>query len=46
MAVKVGLVGLGRMGRAIQARLAANGFDVIGWDRDAVAMQTAAENGM
>ena len=46
MAVKVGLVGLGRMGRAIQARLAASGFDVIGWDRDAVAMQAAAENGM
>ena len=46
MAVKVGLVGLGRMGRAIQARLAASGFDVIGWDRDAVAMAAAAENGM
>jgi 3-hydroxyisobutyrate dehydrogenase len=46
MTVKVGLVGLGRMGRAIQARLAANGFDVIGWDRDAVAMTKAAENGM
>jgi 3-hydroxyisobutyrate dehydrogenase-like beta-hydroxyacid dehydrogenase len=46
MAVKLGLVGLGRMGRAIQARLAASGFDVIGWDRDAVAMATAAKNGM
>ena len=44
--MKIGLVGLGRMGRAIQARLAASGFDVIGWDRDAVAMAAAAENGM
>jgi 3-hydroxyisobutyrate dehydrogenase-like beta-hydroxyacid dehydrogenase len=44
--MRVGLVGLGRMGRAIQARLAAQGFDVVGWDRDAVAMKGAAENGM
>jgi 3-hydroxyisobutyrate dehydrogenase len=44
--MKVGLVGLGRMGRAIQARLTVNGFDVIGWDRDAVAMKAAAGNGM
>jgi 3-hydroxyisobutyrate dehydrogenase len=44
--MKVGLVGLGRMGRAIQARLAAQGFDVVGWDRDAVAMKAAAGNGM
>src|SRR5215207_10266629 len=44
--MKIGLVGLGRMGRAIQARLADQGVDVIGWDRDAVAMQRAAERGM
>jgi 3-hydroxyisobutyrate dehydrogenase len=44
--MKIGLVGLGRMGRAIQARLAAQGFDVVGWDRDAVAMKAAAQNGM
>ena len=37
--MKIGLVGLGRMGRAIQARLADSGFDVIGWDRDAAAMK-------
>src|ERR1044071_9416038 len=43
---RIGLVGLGRMGRAIQARLKASGFDVIGWDRDAVAMKAAADNGM
>jgi 3-hydroxyisobutyrate dehydrogenase-like beta-hydroxyacid dehydrogenase len=34
------------MGRAIQARLKASGFDVIGWDRDAVAMTAAAGDGM
>ena len=44
--MKIGLVGLGRMGRAIQSRLADQGVDVIGWDRDAVAMQRAAERGM
>jgi 3-hydroxyisobutyrate dehydrogenase-like beta-hydroxyacid dehydrogenase len=44
--MKVGLVGLGRMGRAIQARLTTQGFDVIGWDRDVVEMKAAAENGM
>ncbi|AMN43819.1 NAD(P)-dependent oxidoreductase [Rhodoplanes sp. Z2-YC6860] len=46
MATRIGLVGLGRMGRAIQARLKDSGFDVIGWDRDAVAMKAAAGNGM
>ena len=44
--MKIGLIGLGRMGRAIQARLAAQGLDVVGWDRDAAAMQRAAGNGM
>ena len=44
--MKIGLVGLGRMGRAIQARLTNSGFDVVGWDRDAAAMQPAAERGM
>jgi len=44
--MKIGLVGLGRMGRAIQARLAAQGFETVGWDRDATAMQRAAANGM
>jgi len=44
--MKIGLVGLGRMGRAIQARLTALAVDVIGWDRDVVAMNAAAENGM
>src|SRR6476661_8240355 len=44
--MKIGLIGLGRMGRAIQVRLTNSGFDVVGWDRDAVAMQRAAERGM
>jgi 3-hydroxyisobutyrate dehydrogenase-like beta-hydroxyacid dehydrogenase len=44
--MKVGLVGLGRMGRAIQARLKESGVAVVGWDRDALAMEKAAENGM
>jgi len=44
--MKIGLIGLGRMGRAIQARLADQGVDVIGWDRDTAAMQRAAERGM
>ena len=43
---RIGLIGLGRMGRAIQARLKDQGLDAIGWDRDAVAMNAAAENGM
>jgi 3-hydroxyisobutyrate dehydrogenase-like beta-hydroxyacid dehydrogenase len=34
------------MGRAIQARLKDSGIDVVGWDRDALAMEKAAENGM
>jgi 3-hydroxyisobutyrate dehydrogenase-like beta-hydroxyacid dehydrogenase len=44
--MKVGLVGLGRMGRAIQVRLKETGVDVVGWDRDTLAMEKAAENGM
>jgi 3-hydroxyisobutyrate dehydrogenase len=40
--MKVGLVGLGRMGGAMQARLADNGCDIVAWDRDDRAMQAAA----
>jgi 3-hydroxyisobutyrate dehydrogenase len=43
MATKIGLVGLGRMGRAIHARLTANGCEVLAWDRDPGAMKAAAE---
>jgi 3-hydroxyisobutyrate dehydrogenase-like beta-hydroxyacid dehydrogenase len=34
------------MGRAIQGRLADSGIEVVGWDRDAVGMELAAERGM
>ena len=44
MATRVGLVGLGRMGRAIHARLTENGFEVMAWDRDERAMKSAAEH--
>lgn len=37
--MKVGVVGLGRMGNAIALRLASNGFEVSAWDRDAAARQ-------
>ncbi len=40
--MQVGLVGLGRMGRAIAARLSDCGFDVVAFDRDARAMQAAS----
>ena len=42
--MKVGLVGLGRMGRAIHARLTESGCEVAAWDRDAGAMKAAAEH--
>jgi 3-hydroxyisobutyrate dehydrogenase len=44
--MKIGLVGLGRMGRAIYTRLADNGCEVIAWDHDAKAMQAAAKRQM
>ncbi len=44
--MKVGLVGLGRMGRAITTRLKESGFEVTGWDRDAAAMKAGADKGM
>jgi 3-hydroxyisobutyrate dehydrogenase-like beta-hydroxyacid dehydrogenase len=44
--MNVGLVGLGRMGRAITTRLKEQGFDVTGWDRDAAAVKAGADKGM
>src|SRR6185436_18254523 len=44
--MKVGLVGLGRMGRAIYGRLTENGCEVIAWDKDPGAMKAAAEQQM
>lgn len=40
--MKIGLVGLGRMGSAMQERLVDQGCDVIAWDRDRGAMEAAA----
>jgi 3-hydroxyisobutyrate dehydrogenase len=39
--MKVGLVGLGRMGRAIAGRLTETGCEVTGWDRDEKAAKAA-----
>jgi 3-hydroxyisobutyrate dehydrogenase-like beta-hydroxyacid dehydrogenase len=44
--MKVGIVGLGRMGRAMVTRLTEHGCEVVAWDRDARAMKTAAERQM
>ena len=41
--MKIGLVGLGRMGRAIYGRLSDNGCEVTAWDHDQGAMKAAAE---
>jgi len=40
--MKIGLVGLGRMGSAIHGRLVGGGCEVTAWDRDAGAMKAAA----
>jgi 3-hydroxyisobutyrate dehydrogenase-like beta-hydroxyacid dehydrogenase len=44
MAMKVGLVGLGRMGRAIYGRLTEQGCEVTAWDKSPAAMKSAAEH--
>jgi 3-hydroxyisobutyrate dehydrogenase-like beta-hydroxyacid dehydrogenase len=44
--MKIGLVGLGRMGAAMSRRLSDNGFDVVAWDHDAAAMQGLAADGL
>jgi 3-hydroxyisobutyrate dehydrogenase len=44
--MKIGLVGLGRMGAAMSQRLRQEGFDVVGWDQNANANQTLAANGL
>lgn len=43
--MQVGLIGLGRMGRAIYERLRQHGCEVTAWDRDPRAMQAAAQRG-
>lgn len=44
--MKIGLVGLGRMGAAISQRLRQNGFDVLAWDRRADASHAMAKDGL
>jgi 3-hydroxyisobutyrate dehydrogenase len=44
--MKVGIVGLGRMGAAISQRLRQQGFEVVGWDHSATATQALAAGGL
>jgi 3-hydroxyisobutyrate dehydrogenase len=44
--MKVGIVGLGRMGAAMSRRLREQGFDVVGWDQVAKANQALAADGL
>ncbi len=44
--MKVGIVGLGRMGAAMSQRLRAQGFDTLGWDRNERTYQTLAADGL
>jgi 3-hydroxyisobutyrate dehydrogenase len=42
----VGIVGLGRMGAAIAARLAEQGFEIVGWDHDDAANRALTAAGL
>ncbi len=44
--MKIGLVGLGRMGTAMAQRLRDNGFDVVGWDVNAERTKVMSESGL
>jgi 3-hydroxyisobutyrate dehydrogenase len=44
--MKVGIVGLGRMGAAMARRLRQQGFDVVGWDVKTQANQAMAADGL
>jgi 3-hydroxyisobutyrate dehydrogenase-like beta-hydroxyacid dehydrogenase len=44
--MKVGIVGLGRMGGAMLRRLREQNFDVVGWDQGAHANQALAADGL
>jgi 3-hydroxyisobutyrate dehydrogenase len=44
--MKVGIVGLGRMGAAMSERLRSQGFEVVGWDINAGASQKVAAGGL
>src|SRR5262249_52978538 len=43
--VKIGLVGLGRMGAAIAQRLAEHQFEIVAWDRRDAATRACASRG-
>jgi 6-phosphogluconate dehydrogenase len=43
--VKIGMVGLGRMGRGLSRRIIAGGHQVVAWDRDAATVQRLAGDG-
>jgi 6-phosphogluconate dehydrogenase len=43
--MKIGLIGLGRMGGNIARRLMKNGHEVVAFDRDAEAVKTLADDG-
>jgi 3-hydroxyisobutyrate dehydrogenase-like beta-hydroxyacid dehydrogenase len=44
--MKVGIVGLGRMGLAISQRLKEHGFELVGWDHHPKAVKAAADLGL
>jgi len=44
--MKVGIVGLGRMGAAISERLRSHDFEVVGWDQNAAANRKLAGGGL
>jgi 3-hydroxyisobutyrate dehydrogenase len=44
--MKVGIVGLGRMGAAMSRRLRGCGFDMVGWDQNTKANQAMAADGL
>ena len=44
--MKVGIVGLGRMGAAISERLRSQDFEVVGWDQNAAANRKLAAGGL
>jgi 3-hydroxyisobutyrate dehydrogenase-like beta-hydroxyacid dehydrogenase len=44
--MKVGIVGLGRMGAAMSHRLRQNGIELVGWDQNANTNQTLAASGL
>lgn len=44
--MKIGIVGLGRMGAAMAQRLGEQGFEAVGWDHSAAANAAAAARGL